>query len=1099
MSVHATGRLKKPFFTPGVYVLLAFFAIGMSFGLARFLTGLGTVTNLSTSFPWGIWIAIDIACGVALAAGGFTTAALIDIFGRHKYHALLRPAILTAWLGYTFVAIGLQFDLGRYWNVWRPMFYWQGNSVLFEVGMCVMAYLTVLTVEMSPALIEGAKRRIENNEWGSAILKVVEGPLEIAYKIVKIVLPLFIIAGVVLSCMHQSSLGAVLLIAPTKIHALWYTPIIPLLFLLSAFMVGFPMVIMESIIASRSFGRKPEMDLLTPLAKIVPWFIGIYAIFKFGDLFLRRESISLTDCPRCTIAFLVEIFVGIILPFILLIQPKVRKSTNWLFFSAFLVVIGVALNRINAYLVGYNPPYADKMYFPAIGEIAITLGLICAIMLCYRLCVTFFPILEGEERKEEFESRVSAVKDVSPVLGWTLRGLTIVLMLAFVLIYVMVHREAVSGDIKAFQWAKNVVPVKFELDQISSREHSGRPEGYQNLYLLNNKLLNSNVNYYEPARFTHRTHDVATEGNCAVCHHRFSFSEDDRIGISVREFHEEYDIRAVGACDSCHDMETITISKCSSCHWLPNEEDDPNRLGLKGAYHRQCIGCHEDQPSNVFAPTDCTSCHHPYTPDHSKLVEVKENGKPNDVTANCLKCHEQAGEDVIKTAHWNWKGHSPAVYGHEHNVDIGLSNLMNNYLISVGPNAMYCASCHIGFGCWGQEVDGETCDEHLRCVLCLQDRTRIDCLVCHDTTGTYEKDAAGGGSPAVFVDLAEVAKNVGRPSRGTCGSCHFYSDGGANIKHGDLEPVLNDPPDDFDVHMGRYDMICQDCHKTTDHKIAGRSMSAPATEGRIACERCHGAKPHGITGPLAKHLDNHTSTVACETCHIPEIAKQYPTRVFVDFSKAGEDREATTDEYGKNTYEKNIGEQKWVKNYSPVYQWYDGTRKAYLIGDKINPSGKVVLNAPLGEFRDSSAKIYPFKVHNAVQPYDTKNKTLVVPKFWKGFWEHYDWARAIKEGMEEMELEYSGEFGFINTEMYTGIHHQVVPAKRSLGCADCHSQQTVKCSRCHESARFDNAEHTRMIYPDVRSRMDFKALGYDDDPADKGSRFSTGFGRGTPN
>ena len=187
--------------------LLIFMGVGFAFGITRMLLGLGTVTNLDNHNPWGIWIAFDVACGVALAAGGFTTAALVDIFGQKKYNALLRPAILTAFLGYLWVAIALSFDLGRYWNIWRPIFNWQGNSVLFEVGMCVTAYLMVLSVEMSPAFLEGLKARIERKEWGAALLRKVEKPILALYAAIKIVLPMFIVAGVVLSFMHQSSLG----------------------------------------------------------------------------------------------------------------------------------------------------------------------------------------------------------------------------------------------------------------------------------------------------------------------------------------------------------------------------------------------------------------------------------------------------------------------------------------------------------------------------------------------------------------------------------------------------------------------------------------------------------------------------------------------------------------------------------------------------------------------------------------------------------------------------------------------------------------------------------------------------------------------------
>jgi formate-dependent nitrite reductase membrane component NrfD len=265
-------RVTKPFFTFGTLTLLILMGTGFSFGVTRLFLGLGTVTNLDNHNPWGIWIAFDVACGVALAAGGFLTAALVEIFGNHRYRSLLRPALLTAFLGYLWVAIALLFDLGRYWNAWRPLVNWQGNSVLFEVGMCVSFYLVVLTVEMSPSILEGLEERMHEGGWGAAVLKRLERPVHAVHSWVRIVLPIFIVAGVVLSFMHQSSLGTLMLIAPTKTSSLWDTSILPVLFLLSALMVGFPMVILESIYANLVFGRRAEMNLLTPLAKTIPWF-----------------------------------------------------------------------------------------------------------------------------------------------------------------------------------------------------------------------------------------------------------------------------------------------------------------------------------------------------------------------------------------------------------------------------------------------------------------------------------------------------------------------------------------------------------------------------------------------------------------------------------------------------------------------------------------------------------------------------------------------------------------------------------------------------------------------------------------------------------
>jgi len=250
------------FFTPDAIVVLAIALIGWSLGLFRMVVGLDMATNLTDQYPWGIWIAIDVATGVALAAGGFTTAALAHIFYRGRFHGITRAALLTAMLGYTFVAIGLLFDLGRWYNVWHPMIYWQGNSVLFEVGVCVMAYLTVLYLEFLPIVAERFRKGV--SFWRP--LRFLEGPAKVVIlagdKVASRLMSLLIIAGVVLSCMHQSSLGALMVIAPTKVHPLWYSPVLPLMFLASAVAVGFPMVIFEAVIAHRSFRRPQETKIL---------------------------------------------------------------------------------------------------------------------------------------------------------------------------------------------------------------------------------------------------------------------------------------------------------------------------------------------------------------------------------------------------------------------------------------------------------------------------------------------------------------------------------------------------------------------------------------------------------------------------------------------------------------------------------------------------------------------------------------------------------------------------------------------------------------------------------------------------------------------
>jgi len=276
-------------------------------------------------------------------------------------------------------------------------------------------------------------------------------------------------------------------------------------------------------------------------------------------------------------------------------------------------------------------------------------------------------------------------------------------------------------------------------------------------------------------------------------------------------------------------------------------------------------------------------------------------------------------------------------------------------------------------------------------------------------------------------------------------------------------------------------------------------MSAPAAPGRVRCEKCHGPTPHGVVGMLGRHLDDHIRAVACETCHISFIANASPTLLRRDYSQAGQNLPRRLDQNGMPQYDKKFGALTWGKHLVPTYLWYDGTRNASLAGDKINPSSAVTLNAPGGEKRNPSARIFPFQVHAAVQPYDTENKVLALPKLLDGYWVDFDWSKAIASGMKQVGLPYSGKYGFVETKMYSSIHHQVVPAKRALGCSDCHTVEAVTCTRCHTSAKeMDLPEHRRAVYPEATTRLDFKALGYPGDPALVGGRFYITFGRGTP-
>jgi Ni/Fe-hydrogenase subunit HybB-like protein len=385
--------IKAKFLTPGVIVLILLAVNGLMFLAGRFFFGIGSVTHLSDQYPWGLWIAVDVAAGVALAAGGFTTAALGHVMHLEEYHAVIRPALLTAMLGYTFVAVGVCVDIGRWYFVWHPLIMWNGSSALFEVGICVMIYMTVLYIEFLPLVTERFIGKVNL----PGILKNLNRPVERLLRALDRGLSktmfVFIIAGVVLSTLHQSSLGTLMVIAGAKMHPLWFTPILPLLFLLSAIAVGLPMVIFESTLAARSFKLKPETEILGKLGGMVAPILGVYLAFKLGDMVIRETFVYLTEFSTASVMWTIEVLVGIVIPLRMFLSPSVLKSPALTFTAAALVVFGVALNRINNFIVAYTPPYAVHAYFPSIGEISVTVGLIALLTLMYRAYVMIFPVI----------------------------------------------------------------------------------------------------------------------------------------------------------------------------------------------------------------------------------------------------------------------------------------------------------------------------------------------------------------------------------------------------------------------------------------------------------------------------------------------------------------------------------------------------------------------------------------------------------------------------------------------------------------------------------------------------------------------------------
>ena len=388
--------VKHRYFTPGVFILILLALNGLVFLAIRFISGLGAVTNLDNYTPWGLWIGVDVAAGVALAAGGFTSAALGHVMHREQYSAIVRPALLTALLGYTFVAFAVCVDIGRFYYIWHPLIMWNGNSALFEVGICVMIYMTVLYIEFLPIVTEKFMGRVNLPGFLKMLNKPIDSLLKLLDKGLSKTMFVFIIAGVVLSTLHQSSLGTLMVIAGQKMHPLWQTPILPLLFLLSAISVGFPMVIFESLIASRSFKMKPEMKVLSSLGKMVGPILGVYLAFKIGDIFISEDFVYILKFDTAAWMFILEIAL-IVIAFIMFLSKRILNSPLGLFIASSFVISGVLTNRINNFIVAYNPFFDPKTYFPSFGEISVTIGCVALLVLIYRAVVILFPVISREK------------------------------------------------------------------------------------------------------------------------------------------------------------------------------------------------------------------------------------------------------------------------------------------------------------------------------------------------------------------------------------------------------------------------------------------------------------------------------------------------------------------------------------------------------------------------------------------------------------------------------------------------------------------------------------------------------------------------------
>lgn len=446
---------------------------------------------------------------------------------------------------------------------------------------------------------------------------------------------------------------------------------------------------------------------------------------------------------------------------------------------------------------------------------------------------------------------------------------------------------------------------------------------------------------------------------------------------------------------------------------------------------------------------------------------------PYEGTKSCLNCHGLIAEDVMQTAHFKWEGLATNITGHEGHIH-GKNDIINNFCVAVPSNEGRCTHCHAGYG-----YDDNT--------FAFNDPETVDCLICHDQSGSYAKDLKTAGLPKPEVDLQVVARSVaeneGVPTNANCIFCHAVAGGGDNVKHGDLALSLADTTQDFDVHMGKnaegeYALDCIDCHKVDedlfDHGIGGMPYHSVDEGDMQSCIDCHGneAEIHvnkTVEGILSMAAHD---PLACQVCHIPAIARHTSTKVEWYWEDAGKDLPANPDPVtGRDTFAKKKGTFVWANDVRPTLLYHDGKWNKTFIGENDQyTSLPAVLGAPSADYTTPGAMIYPFKKMIGNQPADLNNQTILVPHLFGGkggpnpFWKDFDWNLALTDGAAYAGQTYTGAYEFVDTVMYLSVNHEIAPAQQAYGmdgaCGDCHTVGVI----------------------------DWTALGYDDDPILGGTR-----------
>lgn len=577
--------------------LFAWAVVGLAVpvAVARFLFGLGATTHLSDAVPWGLWIGFDVLSGVALAAGGFVVTAAVYIFKLERLHSVVRPAVLTAFLGYVAVVVGLLFDLGLPWNIWHMIVFWNPHSPLFEVGWCVMLYLTVLVLEFLPVPAEQLK------------------PLARVGRFLARVRLALVIAGIGLSTLHQSSLGSLFLIMPSRLHPLWYSPLLPVLFLVSAIGLGLAMAIFESHSTTYLYRRKPETEVLAGLGNAARFVLIGYVLLRLADLAARGTLSEAGKAQWQAGMFWLELALMAVIPAVLFSVRKLRQRRGWQWAAASICVLGTVLNRINVGGLVHQGRGAEA-YLPSWNEWLISAGVVCAAVLVFLFFVERFRV--WEERPVDPAAEPLRLPEFQPVgmtwLGWPVVAGRTAYSLAFVLaaslgVALIAPRAAEARGVPA------------------TAVHRAR--GGETLWIDGDR---DGVGVEFPHAAIGKK--LGGPGSCPLCHH-MNLPRDRSSGcyechrdmyLESDAFRHEFHASPSGAklgCTQCHrkgqPRSKQSAVACAKCHkdLIPAgatiQVASYRAPGYVRAMHGLCIDCHlrHSEAAGKPRPTACTYCH----------------------------------------------------------------------------------------------------------------------------------------------------------------------------------------------------------------------------------------------------------------------------------------------------------------------------------------------------------------------------------------------------------------------------------------------------------------------------------------------------------